>query len=67
MAEHKLTQEEIEEKFKEEIDGLIQIAQKLAPYCQTIEEMVEMLDLAKVNPGQLRLIITLVTQQAAKK
>ena len=49
--------------FRESLKDLIVIVEKLAPYCQNIEDLVGMAQLALDNDGQLRLLMKQVTSK----
>lgn len=49
--------------FRESLKDLAVIAQKLMPFCATIEEMLSIIQLAIENDGQLRLLMNLVTKK----
>lgn len=51
-----------EDAFRENLKDVIAIAEKLAPLCRTVEEMVGMAALALENDGQLRLLMREVVQ-----
>ena len=61
MANEKLSVEEVEQSFRESLQDVITIAGKLSGYCKTVDELVGMLELAKENTAQLRLIMSLMT------
>lgn len=52
-----------EEAFRELIDDVVLFVQHLAPYCKTPEEMVGVLKAADGNPGQQRLLHSIVTSR----
>lgn len=55
------TPEEVEAAFRSSLGDVAAIAEKLAPHCRTVEEMVGMIQLAIDNDGQLRLLMDTVT------
>lgn len=67
MADNKPSQADIEEQFREQLDDLVQIGTKLAAVCSSVTELVELMELARTNDGQLRLILSQVLPQATKK
>lgn len=58
MTEKKLDRQEIEDSFKKSLEDLIPIAERLAPYCEKVSDLVGIIELALSNQGQLRLIIS---------
>ncbi len=56
-------QESVEESFKSTIEDLVLISTKLKPFCESIQDLIGMLNLALENNGQLKLLINLVTAQ----
>lgn len=60
MAEQKAS---AEESFRESLKDVVTIAEKLTPYCQTIDDLVSMANLALENDGQLRLIMSIVASK----
>ena len=63
MADTKPTQEQVLDSFKKSLDDVAVVIEKLAPHCQSFDEMVGMLKLAEENGGQLRLLYRIVTDQ----
>lgn len=57
MQERKASTEEIETSFRKVIEDISPIIKKLAPLCQSIEELTSMIELAVINDGQLRLLM----------
>lgn len=53
----------VEEEFKDDLLDVITIAEKLAPFCSTVEELIGMAKHALENDGQLRMILTLVQRR----
>lgn len=60
MATDKLTQEEA---FREHLADLLAIATKMAPLCQTVDELVGVLNLALENDAQVRILIKLASDK----
>lgn len=58
MAEQKLTPEEA---FRSSLEDLIAVAEKLAPYCGSVEELVEVCQLAVGNAAQAKLLLEKVS------
>lgn len=46
--------------FRESLKDLIIIVEKLAPYCQSLEDLVGVASLALENDGQAKMIMMLV-------
>jgi hypothetical protein len=55
--ERAISPEEAEAQFARGLDNLVEIAEKLEPFCESVREMIEIADLARGNKGQLRLIM----------
>ena len=60
MAEQKLSQEEA---FRSSIQDVIAIAEKLAPFCKSIDGLISLARLALENDDQLHLLISLVSKK----
>lgn len=60
MADSKPTPEQLLESFKASLDDVAVIAQVLSKHCDTIEDLVGMVGLARENAGQLKLLYSLV-------
>lgn len=56
-------QTELEDNYRSSLQDVIVVAQKLSPYCKTVDELLSMVQLALENDGQLRLLITITTQK----
>ena len=56
-------QTELEGNYRSSLQDVIVVAQKLSPYCKTVDELLSMVQLALENDGQLRLLITITTQK----
>lgn len=50
----------VEDSFREALADVVEITKKLAPYCSSVAEMVEMMELAQSNNSQLSLLIGIV-------
>lgn len=59
MAEQKAATD----SFRESLKDVVTIAEKLAPYCQTIDDLVSMANLALENDGQLKLLMSIVASK----
>lgn len=59
MAEQKVT---AEESFREALKDVVDVAEKLSSFCPSTADLVEMCQLALSNDGQLKLLISQVTQ-----
>lgn len=57
------TQEEIERGFRESLMDVIAVAEKLAPVCRSVEEMIGVVELAVTNDAQMRLLMNSVNQK----
>lgn len=56
-----------EEVFVEALQEVLTIAEKLGNYCETVEELKGMVRLAIENGAQLRLLLSIVSQQPSKR
>lgn len=57
-----------EEGFREALKDVVAVVEKLAPYCQSFDDLVSMVKLAVENDGQLRLLMkTLHPNQQPKR
>lgn len=63
--DRKATTEEVDQ-FRSSLEDIVAIAEKLAPYCKTADELIGMSKLAIENDGQLRLLLATMTVQARK-
>lgn len=52
-----------EDKFRSSLQDVVTIARKLALYCTTVEDFINMVHLAVENDGQLRLLMSEVCTQ----
>lgn len=50
----------VQDSFRDALQDVIAIADKLAPHCTSIAEMVEMLKLAQDNNSQLNLLMSVI-------
>ncbi len=64
--EPRATATQIEEDTRKALDNLAELAELLLPYCKEVEDLIGMAKLAMVNDGQLRLVISLISQQTKK-
>lgn len=62
----KPTQEDIESSFRSALTDTAAVAEKLAPHCKTIEELVDVVKLALTSDGQLRLVLSLMKDIKSK-
>jgi hypothetical protein len=53
----KMTPEEIIVAFKDDLKSVLVVIRELAPICPDTKELIDLLELAEVNPSQLRLIM----------
>ena len=63
MNDAKLSQEE---KFRSSLEDVAVIIKKLSAVCLTPEEMVQMVELAQTNDGQLRTLMLIVNTQTKR-
>lgn len=52
-----MTADDIEASFRSSLKDVVEIAEKLAPHCKSVDELVDMLKLAIENDGQLRFLM----------
>ncbi len=52
-----MTADDIESSFRSSLKDVVEIAEKLAPHCKSVDEFVEMVRLAIENDGQLRFLM----------
>ncbi len=50
-----------EEAFRESLTALVVLGQALKPFCETLDQAIQMAGLALENEGQLRLLMKLVS------
>lgn len=50
-----------EQKFRDSFLETLAVIDRLSPYCQTVEELRDVVQLALDSPGQLRLLIATMT------
>jgi hypothetical protein len=53
--------EELEDGFKDALDDVVRVIEALRPYCQTPDELSDMVKLALQNKGQLKLLMATIT------
>ena len=53
----KMTQQEVEDKFRESLEDVLVVCDRLAPVCRSVEELIGMLRLAVENDAQLRTLM----------
>ena len=58
MAEQPVTQAQVEESFRDSLRDLIVVVKKLAPHCNSLEDLLGMAELALTNNGQLHFIMS---------
>lgn len=51
------------DNFRSELKNAITIIEKLAPFCKTYSEMVELCNLAVTNEAQAKLVLDLITKK----
>ncbi len=66
LAAQTRSQAEIEDSFRKVLEDVRDVAAKLQPYCNTIQEMLELVELGTMNDAQLRIILKEVTAQPVK-
>jgi len=52
-----------EGQFKEALADVLVVIRELAPVCTSTAELIEILELAEVNPSQLRIVMAKVLKQ----
>ena len=57
----------VEQSFRESLEDILRVAEKLLPYCQTVEELIGMVKPALENDAQLRLLIQVVMSTNTKR
>lgn len=62
-----LTIKEAQERFRSSLGDSVILLKKMIPLCQSIDEMVELFELAMVNDSQLSLIMERVSPLMLKK
>jgi len=50
-----------EEQFRESLTALVVLGQALKPYCETLDQAIQMASFALDNEGQAKLLLKLVT------
>ncbi len=63
----KPTQQDIEDSFRNALDDVIAVAEKLSLRCNSISDMLEIVKLAKESDGQLRLLLSLVKETNSRR
>lgn len=56
-----------QESFRSSLEDLVAIAGALAPLCDSVADLVGMIELALTNDGQLNVLMTLVKTTGARK
>lgn len=51
------------EEFREGLEGVIEIAQRLSTHVTTVEDLIGVVKLALENDSQLRILMTITLQQ----
>lgn len=54
------TKKSVEESFRESLEDVIAIAEKMGTHCKSTSDLTNMLKLALENDGQLSLILSIV-------
>ncbi len=52
--------------LRDALNGLLEVANILSPYCSTVPDLVGMVELATVNDGQLRILLEKLQQSKGK-
>lgn len=52
-----------EDAFRESLQDVITLVRKLEPFCKSTGELVDILELATMNVGQLNILISTVTKK----
>lgn len=56
----KMTAQEVEDKFRDSLQDVITVAERIAPFCRTVDEMIGILQLGLANDAQLRILMNKV-------
>jgi hypothetical protein len=64
MADTKASQEE---EFRNGLEGLIEIAERLSSHVKSVEDMVEIIKLALTNGSQLKILMAMTLPQQGKR
>lgn len=59
MPPEKLTQEQLEQGFRDELSKVVDLVKVMQPHCNSLEDLVEIVSLALANDSQLRIIMKL--------
>lgn len=51
------------DSFREDLPGVLLVVQTLAPLCDKTSDLIEMVELALKNDGQLNLLMTLMQKK----
>lgn len=54
----------VEDSFRASLEDVLVVAEKMAPVCQTVDDLAGMVKLALHNEGQFRLLMEIVTRKA---
>lgn len=57
----------LEEAFRYGLEGAVEIAERLLPFCHTVEDLIGVAKLALDNEGQLRLLLKVTQTQQVKR
>ena len=57
QQEQRTPQQDMESKFRDSLQDVVIVAERLAPYCKDVEELLGMLRLGIESDGQLRLLM----------
>ena len=50
-------EDDFDTKFRGALQDVLETTRKLAPYCNSVDDLIDMLELALTNDGQLRMVI----------
>lgn len=60
---NQVTPEDIEASFRSSLQDVIEVAKRLSPHCESVDDLVELLELALTNDGQLRFVMGKVAKR----
>lgn len=50
-------EDDFDTKFRGALQDVLETTRKLAPYCNSVDDLIDMLELALTNDGQLRMVM----------
>ncbi len=60
------SRDDVEQSFKEDLESVLVVLQKLGEHCDSVGEIIDMVMLGLSNAGQLRLLMAVVASGEAK-